>query len=129
MSKGSKFFLGICTFLPFVFGILCLFYYISIVFELVGTISSIDDPREFLPVYFSKVFSWQLWTLVAGSLITHLSLMIYYIIHVVKNERKSEGLKIMWILLFIFIGAITYVIYFFVKIVPEKPEHAAISKT
>lgn len=118
MSTGSKVFLGICTFMPLFLGMCLLITYLSILPDLIVQTSQSSDPREFLHLYFSKVFTARMLVLFMLMLITHISLIIYYVIHAVKHVTRSEGEKVMWILLFVFIGTIPFIIYFFLKIVP-----------
>src|SRR5579872_7157700 len=98
MSNGAKIFLGICTFMPLFLGICLVFVYLSILPDLIYHTSQTGDPREFVHVYFSKLFTARFFTLLFLLVIVKLSLIIYYIIHAVKHVTKSEGEKVMWIL-------------------------------
>ena len=118
MLTNSKLLLGTCTFLPFIFGAIFLVYYILALKELFSMMP-VDDPQLVAHWYFTRVFSGTLLFLIVGAIITHISLMIWYILHVVKHGTKTEGEKVMWILLFVFIGTIPFIIYYFLKIVPE----------
>jgi len=55
-----------------------------------------------------------------------LSLLIFYIVHVVNNKSIESGERIMWILLFIFMGGIACPIYFFVRLINDKPKQESI---
>ncbi len=121
MTKPAKIILGIITFLPMLFGICCLVYYMLMIKDLILLMpGSHNDPQVFMNTYMSRVFSGPLIMLVILSVITHLGLMIFYIIHVARLKLKSEGEKVMWILLFVFIGTIIYIIYFFMRVVPLR---------
>jgi hypothetical protein len=128
MSKGSKIFLGICTFMPLFLGMCLLFIYLSILPDLMYHTLQNNDPREFFHAYFSRIFTARFFIILMLLAIAKLSLIIYYIIHAVKHVTRSEGEKIMWILLFIFIGTIPFLIYFFLKIVP-MPDKNEIPRT
>ena len=119
MTKPAKIFLGIITFLPLVFGICCLVYYLLAIRDMIMLMPvSPDDSRRFAQSYISHIFSGPLVTFAILSFVTHIGLMIYYIVHVVTYKVKTEGEKVMWILLFVFIGTIAFIIYFFMRVVP-----------
>ena len=81
-----------------------------------------DNPQFFAQSYMAHIFSGPLITLGLLAFVTHIGLMVYYIIHVTTYKVKSEGEKIMWILLFVFIGSISFIIYFFMRVVPLQPQ-------
>ena len=118
MSNSGKVILGIATFLPLIFGVCFLVYYISMVREMLLYLPNSNDPQFFARNYMAHFFTGEFISLAILSLITHLGLMIYYIIHVVTHKIKSEGEKIMWILFFVFIGTVTFIIYYFMRVVP-----------
>jgi len=117
MSSGSKTILGILTFLPIVFGMVFFVGYIFFIKDMVLNIPPDNDPQVFFRQYFMHLFNPAVITGFIGYILLHFGLMIWYIIHVVKNGTRTEGEKVMWILLFIFIGTIGNIIYFLVKIV------------
>ena len=120
MSTGGKIILGIATLLPIVFGVLFFVNYISMVIEM-ATSANMNggglDANHFISFMLSHL---AIYFVLAMS--THLALMIYYIVHVARHNPRSEAEKIMWILLFIFIGTIPFIIYFFLKVVADKRE-------
>ena len=119
MTKSAKIFLGIITFLPLVFGICCVVYYMLAIRDMFLLMPvSPDDSRRFTQSYISHIFSGPLVMFAILSFVTHIGLMIYYIVHVVTYKVKTEGEKVMWILLFVFIGTIAFIIYFFMRVVP-----------
>jgi len=123
MSTPAKILLGIVTLLPMLFGICFLVYYLSIIKDMILSLpTNIGDQQMFVRDYMVHIFSGRLILCGVLSVITHVALMIYYILHVVNHKVKSEGEKIMWILLFIFIGTIPFIIYFFLRIVPAQNE-------
>ena len=82
------------------------------------------DQRAFVHNYMAQIFSGHLIMLGILAVVAHVALVIYYIIHVVTHKIKSEGEKIMWILLFIFVGTIAFIIYFFLRILPATPQNS-----
>ena len=117
MSNSGKIILGIATFLPLIFGVCFLVYYVSMMREMFMLLPGSDDPQFFARNYMAHLFSGEFIVLGILSFVTHLALMIYYIIHVVTHKIKSEGEKIMWILFFVFIGTVTFIIYYFMRVV------------
>jgi len=47
----------------------------------------------------------------------YISLLIFYVKHVIAHKPKAKWEVVMWILLFIFFGSIAELIYFFLRIV------------
>ncbi len=128
MTNTAKVFLGIITFLPLVFGICCLAYYIMMIKDMIVSMPvNPDESRRFAQSYVAHIFSGPLIMFAILSFVTHIGLMIYYIIHVVTYKVKTEGEKVMWILLFVFIGTIAFIIYFFMRVVPLPARGAAIN--
>jgi hypothetical protein len=118
MSTGSKILLGFFTFLPLVFGIAWLVDYILLIVDLVTNIPVDGDAQLYQQTYMLHFFSGTFLYLMLLSILTHIGLMIYYILHVVRYGAKSEGEKVMWILMFIFIGTLSFVVYYFMRALP-----------
>jgi hypothetical protein len=118
MSNPGKVILGIVTFLPLIFGASFIVYYISMIREMLQYLPDSSDPQFFARNYMAHFLPGEFVSLAVLSFVTHLGLMIYYIIHVVTHKIKSEGEKIMWILFFVFIGTVTFIIYYFMRVVP-----------
>ncbi len=118
MSQKSKFILGFFTFLPVIYGIIFLVCYLLFIKEIVLHLDTVSDPQVLFKQYFTQILNPSVILFIIAAVITHFSLMIWYIVHVLKTGTKSEGEKVMWILLFIFIGTIANIIYFLVRIVP-----------
>jgi len=128
MSNGSKILLGILTFLPIIFGIVCFAYYFSMMMNMAVDMPYPGGQPVLMHHYFAQIFSMQYITCILFGVTLHIGLMIYYIIHVVNHKVRTEGEKVMWILLFVFVGSIAYIIYFFIKIapMPSKNEGARV---
>lgn len=69
---------------------------------------------EFVPVLMLFVFALHMITILGS-----LGLMIYYIIHVVKNEALSSNSKIIWIVLFFFFNMLSQPFYWYMNIWKE----------
>ena len=129
MSSGAKIILGIFTLLPIVFGIIFIVEYLFFIKDIILNINPDSDPQYFIKYLLSHLFSPAAIALFLSYILLHFGLMIWYIAHVVKNGTKTEGEKVMWILLFIFIGTIGNIIYFLVKVIsaPAKRQVTGIS--
>src|SRR5689334_11782697 len=109
MSRGSKIFLGILSFLPILL-IGCLFIAMFIQFR-----SAIEwgnhepDPGEvfstFMPMFTVGI--------VLG--LVSFGLFIFFIIHLVQNKKIDGTEKAIWVLAIILGGIISYPIYWYMK--------------
>lgn len=123
MSTPAKVLLGIFTLAPMFFGVWLLIDYIVLIKEMMLSLPlDAADQHEFMRNYMAHIFSGQFIIVCILAVVSHFALMIYYIVHVVSHKLKSEGEKVMWILLFIFVGTIAFIIYFFLRIVPAAPQ-------
>ena len=110
MSKAAKLILGIVTLLPFIF----LAIYLGIVMQFVREIILHRTTPE--------DFAFQMWPafIYIGLLfVVRLALLVFYIYHAVKNQKIDSTERIVWILLFIFIGIVGFPIYWYLRIWKE----------
>jgi len=118
MKKSAKIILGICTFGYFV---LVIIFVCTIIFQMLSNMPMTDDmnlhPNVLVRQYFQDILHLLPFAIIMG--VCWLSLLIYYIVHVATLKTISTGERVMWILLFIFFKSITFIIYFFVRIVPQ----------
>jgi len=121
MTKSSRVWLGILTFLPFVL----LFAYLFSIAFLVRDAIRYGDENMPLPIL-SNVFWMVIIALMLGLL--SFGLLIYYVIHVINNKKLDSNEKVIWVLVFIVFPVITYPIYFLMRIIKE-PEHLSMSAT
>jgi len=119
MSKNAKVLVGIWTFLPVVLVIFLVVNALNMAAHVVMRGDNMTAP-EAINAAIPIVICYILLILCA------LSLLIFYIVHAVNNKSIESGERVMWILLFIFLGSIACPIYFFIKIVPEKPKQESI---
>ncbi len=126
MTKTKKIWLGIFTFLPFVF----IFLYIATFFLLFAGVFVVEqtgmqnEAPVFLLVNFGLAF------LSMGlAVITSFALMIYYIIHASNNPKFDSNDRLLWILIMVFAHQIGYIIYWYLKIWKEDDgEHKRINQ-
>jgi hypothetical protein len=119
MSKGGKVVVGIFTFLPVL--LLILFFY-NLFSTMVHYAPEIErqqftkpDAKEVLEAI-APIFMY-----IILLSINCLGLLIYYIIHAVNNKNLESNERVLWVLLFVFVGFIAFPVYFFAKIVKTPP--------
>lgn len=118
MPRSGKIWLGILTSLP----IVCFLAYIVILFgTLFFTFSEIELGKQDPSYLFVDGFKWMFLSLFLA-ILTGIGLLIYYIIHVVKNQKFDNTMKLIWILVFLFANGIGTIIYYFVEILPSGRE-------
>ena len=102
MRTICKIFIGIATFLAVVYILLVLSLILSGYFHTGATIPS--------------------WFFILHMLymILAISLMAFYIVKVIKNDKLEPNKKVMWVLLLFFFNIITMIIYYFLHILGDK---------
>jgi len=123
MSSAQKTLYGILAFLPVVISILLVVQLFSIISEIIPT-SRFDEPDP--KMMFDKMLPFVMGAMFTG--LISLASIIAYIVHAVNNKDVQSNERIMWILLFIFFGYISAPIYFFTRIVNDKPKDDSIPK-
>ena len=113
MTRTRKIFLGILTCLPFVFFVMYLVMFASIFFRGLGFwnhhLDRIDQEDFFFNMIPAFIFLGLL-------IVSKLALLIYYIVHAVNNKKLDSTERIVWILVFLFVGLIGYPIYWYMRI-------------
>jgi len=110
MSRSSKLFIGLLSFLP----ILLLFVLLFMIFRLFPTFIEWDNyepaPQEVFSL-FGPVF-------ILGILmgILSLALLIFFIMHLIRNKAMDSTERIIWILVFLFAGIVGYPIYWYMRV-------------
>lgn len=118
MSTAGKVVVGIFTFLPILLLILFFVNFIQTILHFAPQLDSghIQKPsRDEIINMIAPMFLY----IILTSLIS-LGLLIFYIIHAVNNKNLTSNDRVLWVLLFVFIGLIAFPIYFFVKINKES---------
>lgn len=108
MSKASKIFVGLVTLIPFI-GVPI---FLAQLFIFVVHVSQNPDPPPAETL--AGIFSFAL--PLAVTVLTTLALMVFYIVHALNNKTIDSTEKVIWILIFIFIGAIGFPIYWFMRL-------------
>ena len=119
MSITKKFWLGVLTFLPFILFLVYLFLFFVV---LIGNIHELENSthNDELPEFFRSI-ALIISILIIGGIIS-LIMMIYYIVHAHDNKQNDNTKKIMWTLILIFTSPLGSMVYYFVEIIPNKPQ-------
>jgi uncharacterized protein YacL len=118
LSKNQKFWIGVLHFLPLI-GII--FYFIFFFTFFINNIENLENQQpNTAPTEFIKGFLGAVIILIISVLIS-IGVKIFDIIHLTKNNKNDTNNKIlMWVLLFVFVGTIAEIIYYFIEILPKK---------
>ena len=111
MSKARKVWLLIGSLWPILYIILFVTFTFSLFFLFIPQGGETPPPS---PAWIAVVFPLHFLTIILIWV-----LMIFYIIHVVKNQRLSKDQRVLWILLFVFVNIIAMLIYYFMYIWKE----------
>jgi magnesium-transporting ATPase (P-type) len=118
LTKSQKVLVGILHFVP-VIGIVA--YFIFIFSFIFGNIERFDNHHnEPPPVEVFQGFIGAFVIIILTILVT-IGVKIFDIIHLTRSNKNDTNNKIlMWVLLFVFVGVIAEIVYYFMEILPEK---------
>jgi len=119
MKSSTKFWLGIFTFLPLVFVILFLCLFFTVFFDHIIELER--NGGEFPLEFISSIFGFIVLIIIAA--VISLGIKIYYIVHTNNKSEYDTNKKIMWTLILIFGGTVAAIVYYFIEIIPLKPEN------
>lgn len=113
MKRGAKLLLGVLSFMP----LALLIIYVGLMIPKIADLIAMQQlqPPQASATYFLSHFS-SLLLLVIVSLIINISLIIYYLLHLITRTNASNGEKALWIVIFAFVSIIALPIYFFAHI-------------
>lgn len=115
MSRGSKILVGILSFLPIILLAIFLVLFIRIFPNILEWEAYEPTPQEVFSV-FAPVF------LVAIIMsILSLGLLVFFIVHLVRNKHLDTTERVIWILAFLFAGIVGYPLYWFMRIWNDEP--------
>lgn len=127
MTRPTKIFIGIATLLvaslPFVIMALAFLPMVAMPFAM----QSLEDGLGFLPPFFG--FFFLLFPVMMCITFLQLGLMIFYIIHIVKNKAGAEVYRILTAIGLYFLPFFAMPFYYLVYIWPEEPPEWALEKT
>lgn len=110
MSRNSKLFIGLLSFLP-VMLLIVLFIFI---FNLIPTFIEWDgnDPDPYTVFDVMK----PIFILGFGMALLSLGLLVFFIMHLVRNKKVESNERIIWILVFLLAGIAGYPVYWYMRI-------------
>lgn len=114
MSSGKKIFIGIFSILPMLIVTFYLVSFISAMVYLYKDSARGVDPEDFFVSNFGSMVGFVLSMGLLGLL--SLAVLIYFIIHAINNTQITSNERIIWILLFVFVGMICFPIYWYMRI-------------
>lgn len=110
MSRSSKLFVGILSFLPIVLTMVSFVMIFAMIPEFMQWDDHDPDPYDvistFMPIFFLSIFIG----------ILSLGLLIFFIIHLVRNKKTDTAERIIWVLVLIFAGIVGYPIYWYMRV-------------
>ncbi|HEY9049661.1 MAG TPA: hypothetical protein VIN08_27375 [Ohtaekwangia sp.] len=115
LNRVQKIVVIIITFIPF---LLIPYIFFNIFYFIIDIIQANESGTSPDSIAISGILSF-LFPIIILSLLS-LGLHIFYIIHAAMNTYIDQTERIVWILLFIFFGTITFIIYWFLRIWNEK---------
>ena len=114
MSRSSKAFVGFLSFLPIVLLIVFFGMLLSIFPRVFEWEKNEPVPQEvitvFGPIFFLGV--------IMG--ILSLGLLVFFIMHLVRNKLMDGTERVIWILVFLFAGIVGYPIYWYMRVWKEE---------
>ncbi|WP_130734887.1 hypothetical protein [Flavobacterium sp. J27] len=121
LTKNQKILIGIWHFLPIVGFIFYIIYFFSFMIGNIGEFHKSALEGHPPTAFFQGFASIFLILIITG--IASIGIKVFDIIHLTRNNKNDTNNKVLiWVLLFIFTGTISEIIYFFLEILPDKKE-------
>jgi hypothetical protein len=114
MSRSSKLFIGILSFLPIIL-LVILFFMVLRLFPAFIDWSNKGDNYEPAPQEVFSLFG-PLFIVGFGMGILSFGLLIFFIMHLIRNKAMDSTERIIWILVFLFAGIVGYPIYWYMRV-------------
>ena len=115
MSKNKKILIGIFSILPL---LLFVIYMVSMVSFFIYFFNQTavhgKDPEDFIYAGFGNMAGMIVTMFLLGLL--SLGVMVYFIVHAINNQSLNRDERLVWILVFIFVGMVTFPIYWYMRI-------------
>ena len=112
MSRSSKLFVGILSFLP----IILLLVFLFMIFSMFPTfIEWGNNNHEPAPQEVFSAFA-PLFFLGFGMAILSIGLLIFFIMHMLRHKGMDSTERIIWVLVFLFAGIVGYPIYWYMRV-------------
>jgi len=116
MSRGSKLVIGLLSFLPIVLMIVFFAMFLTIFPRMFEWSHGYDpEPQEMIGV-FGPLF---ILGMIMG--VISLGLLVFFIMHLVRNKTMDGTERVIWILVFLFAGMVGYPIYWYMRVWKDGP--------
>ena len=110
MSRGTKMLIGLLSFLPILMGALIIFLILNLIPTFIEWDSFEPDPIEIFitmrPVFLVGI----------AAAVLSIGLLVFMIMHMVRKKNIDSTERIIWVLVLLFAGAISYPIYWYMRI-------------
>ena len=110
MSRSSKLFIGILSFLPIIL-LVVLFVMIISMFPTFVEWDRYDPAPQEVFSLFGPIF-----IIGFGMGLLSIGLLIFFIMHLIRHKAMDSTERIIWILVFLFAGIIGYPIYWYMRV-------------
>jgi hypothetical protein len=114
MSRSSKLFIGILSFLPIIL-LVVMFFMILRLFPTFIEWSNNGDNYEPATQEVFSLFG-PIIILGFGMGILSIGLLIFFIMHLIRHKAMDSTERIIWILVFLFAGIVGYPIYWYMRV-------------
>jgi hypothetical protein len=115
MSKNKKIIIGIFSILPF---LLFVFYLVSMISFFIYFFRDVavngERPEDMIFSGMADMVGMIVTMVLLGLL--SLGVMVYFIIHTINNQLITGEERLVWILVFIFVGMVSFPIYWYMRI-------------
>lgn len=120
LTNNQKVLLGIIHFLPVIGFAAYFIFFFSFFFSNIENLeNNTGEPSQIM--FFKSIIG--AFVILIVTLLISIGIKIFDIIHLIKSNKNDKSNKILiWVLLFIFVGVIAEIIYFFLEIIPNKKE-------
>lgn len=115
LSRKQKILVGLGTFWPILYIPIFIAFMIALV---AGSALEPGTGRELEPLFgigFGLLFIVHMFTVFLS-----LGMTVFHVIHAVKNQRLESNMRVVWILLFFFVGIIAEPIYFYLEVWKDR---------
>ena len=115
MSRSSKAFIGVLSFLPIILLIVLLVMFLRMFPAFFEWDHNEPTPQEVF-ITFGPLF---ILGVIMGLL--SLGLLVFFIMHLVRNKNMDGTERVIWVLVFLFAGLVGYPIYWYMRVWKDEP--------
>lgn len=116
MSRNSKLIIGLLSFLPIILLIVLFIMFLFTIPSISQWNNGYDPTLQEIFTVFGPLFTVGL---VMGLL--SIGLLVFFIMHLVRNKIMDGTERVIWVLVFLFAGIIGYPIYWYMRVWKDEP--------